>query len=229
MAQITSEVLTADGMSVTIFASGRTVVGIGITNTFVGTLKFYGSVDGVNFLPISATPFPSGAGVLSVTATGNWFVNVLNYVAIKVVFSRTSGSATVRLAAASDASWQDAFLSSSTVANSSAVSSGTNTLTQTAQANRAWKLTFCEVSFGGNIVGSSQRIDIYDGTISGTKLYTAFLNNNTGSVGSVQKINIPVDASGNPSLVTTPGNAMTIVVSGSNLPQSVINSNFTAA
>lgn len=226
---MTKEILDATATSLTVFVGGSSNVGIGLTGTWVGTVPFYGSTDGINFLPISLTPFPGGTAVNSATGNGNFFTQTLNYLAIKVVFTRTSGSLAVSISSAITSAWQDAFLAPSTIANSSSVSSGANTLTQAAQANRAWKLTFCEVSFGGNIVGSSQRIDIYDGTIAGTRLYTAFLNNNVGSVGSVQKINLPTDAAGNPALVGTPGNAMTIVVSGSNMPASIINSNFSCA
>lgn len=223
---MTKEILDSTGMSLTVFVGGSSNIGIGLTGTWVGTVSFFGSTDGINFSAISMTPFPSGTAVSSATANGNYFTPTLNYLAIKVVFTRTSGSLAISISSSVTGAWQEAFLAASSIANSSTVSSGANTLTQTAQANRAWKLTFCEVSFGGSIIGSSQRIDIYDGTIAGTKLYTAFLSNNVGSVGSVQKINLPTDAAGNPSLVGTPGNAMTIVVSGSSLPQSVINTNF---
>lgn len=226
---MTKEILDSNGMSLTVFVGGSSSVGVGLTLSGVGTASFFGATDGINFSPISMTPFPSGTAVGSATASGNFFTPTLNYLAIKVTFTRTSGSLAVSISSATTGAWQDAFLTPATIANSSSVSSGANTLTQAAQANRAWKLTFCEVSFGGSIIGSSQRIDIYDGTIAGTRLYTAFLSNNVGSVGSVQKINLPVDAAGNPSLVGTPGNAMTIVVSGSNMPQSIINSNFSVA
>lgn len=230
-AAITREVLNADTMSLTIFCGGQSTVGIGLSGTWVGTASFYGSADGINFFAMSATPFASGTAVSSATANGNYFSPVKNLIAIKVVFTRTSGSLQVILAAAVDSSWQDAFLSASTIAVSSTTSGGNNTLTQAAQANRAWKCTFLEVSFAGVLIGAAPRIDVYDGTIAGTTLYTAFLTGTTGSIGIVQKINLPTDASGNPSLVNTPGNAMTVVVSGVPSVQqtSTINAQFTAA
>ena len=49
MAQITREVLDSTGMSLAIFCAGQSTVGIGITGSWVGTLSFYGSFDGVTF------------------------------------------------------------------------------------------------------------------------------------------------------------------------------------
>lgn len=228
MAQITREVLNADGMSTTIYCAGQSTVGIGISGTWVGTVKFYGSQDGLNFIALTVTPFASGTGVQSTTATGNWFVAVQNFVAIKVTFTRTSGSVTAILAAAVDASWQDAFLSSTTIFASSSVTSGNNTLTQAAQTNRAWNLQFLEVCSSGPGYGANGKVVVYDGGVTGSVLYQETLTSPVGSVGTVQKCNLPVDQNGNPSIVNTPGNAMTIVVYGTGNNATIVNAKFSA-
>lgn len=224
---MTNEVLNATGMSLTVFVGGSSNIGLGITGTWVGTLTFYGSTDGINFFPITMTPFASGTAVGSATANGNYFTPTQNYLAIRVTFTRTSGSATITIASAVDASWQNAFLSASTICVSSTTSGGNNTLTQAAQANRAWNLTFLEISLAGVIIGAALQVDIFDGGVAGTKLYSAFLTQTgTGSVGTVQKINLPADG-----ITNTPGNAMTIVVRGtpSALQSNTINAKFSAA
>lgn len=47
---------------------------IQITGTWTGTLEFQASVDGTNFIPISAQPLGGGAAVTTVTANGIWRV-----------------------------------------------------------------------------------------------------------------------------------------------------------
>jgi hypothetical protein len=106
-------------------------------------------------------------------------------------------------------------------------STGTNTLTQAAAGGVTWNLTFLEVSFAGPSKGPNARLTIYDGSTSGTVIYRAFLDQPTGSVGMVQKINLPVDANGELGIQATTGNAMTIVVDGFGANQSSINARFT--
>lgn len=224
------EALNADGMSLTIFCGDKSTVGIGVLGTWVGTLTFYGSVDGLIFFPLSATPFPSGTPVSSTTANGSWFADVKNLMAVKVVLMRTSGTAQVVLSAAVDGSWQDAFLTPIQIANSSAATSGVNTLTQASQANRSWNLTSCEVCFASpGIQGGAGRLTIYDGTVAGNILFEEMIMQPSvaGSVGWKQVISLPTNADGKQSLIGTLGNAMTIVLRGIN-GSSIINTNFTA-
>lgn len=105
-------------------------------------------------------------------------------------------------------------------------SNGTNTLTQAAATGVTWNLTFLEISFAGPSRGPNARVTIYDGSITGTVLYRAFLEQPTGSVGIVQKINLPTDASGKLGLQALTGNAMTIVVDGFGANQCSINARF---
>lgn len=226
MAAITREVLNADAMSLTIFCGGQSTVGIGLTGTWAGTASFYGSTDGLTFFALSVTPFASGTAVSTATANANYFTPVKNLIAIKVTFTRTSGSLQVNLAAAVDSSWQDAFLSQATIFNSSTVTSGTNTLTQASQANRAWALQECGISCAGPGWAGSGRLTIYDGTVAGTVLWEEFIGSPpvVGSVGYVQKLTVPAGG-----IVNTPGNAMTIVLRGMGSSSSIINAKFSAA
>ncbi len=222
------EILNADGMTLTIACGGLSNVGLGITGTWAGTVSFQGSADGINFFTLDMTPFASGTAVGSATANGNYFTPVQNLVAVRVKFARTSGSVAITLAASNDGAWQNAFLAPGTIYNSSYAASGANTLTQAAQANRAWGLTSLEVSMAGPTAGGAVRVVVYDGTAAGTVLYEAFLVAGAGSVGSVQLINLPVDAAGKAGIYGTIGNAMTISLLGLGSQSSIINTQFTA-
>ena len=103
---------------------------------------------------------------------------------------------------------------------------GTCTLTQSSANGVTWNLTFLEVSFAGPSRGPNARVTIYDGTVAGTVLYRAFLDQPTGSVGIVQKINLPQDQRGNVGLQATTSNAMTIVVDGYGANQCSVNARF---
>lgn len=106
-------------------------------------------------------------------------------------------------------------------------STGTNTYTQDAVANVTWNLTSLETSFKGPSRGPNARLTVYDGAVGDTIIYRCFLDQPTGSVGMVQKINLPTNALGQIGLQGTPGNAMTIVVDGFGDNQSSINARFT--
>jgi len=126
-------------------------------------LRFF---DGVNFATLQVTPFPSGTAVTSTTSNGSWEVVVANYMFVKVVFTQTSGTVNVAMASSVDNAYQNAFLGVSTVTVASEATSGTNTLTQTAQANRAWLLQELEVSIAGPAWSGGSMLP--DGGILGT-------------------------------------------------------------
>ncbi len=214
-----NEVLTADGMAVLLFVGALSRCGIGVTGTWVGTLKFYGSYDGVTFSQIGATPFASGTDVSSTTANGSWFVNVGNYLVVKVVFTRTSGSAVVKLVASDDSAYQEAFLTAATIYATSPATSGANTLTQAAQANRAWKLKKLVVSLNAQPAWlTSPNLQIVDGS---TTLWSFDLPP-SGSSGVIYDVALPEDG-----IVGTPGNAMSIVMANpQNSAKSDINAEF---
>lgn len=200
-----SEVLNADQMALNLYVAGQSTVGIGISGTWVGTLAFYGSVDGIsNFIPLSATPYPSGTAVSSVTTTGNWQVAVQGFSVIRVVFTRTSGSATVIMSASNDASWQDAFLSTTSIYPNSAATAAVNTLTQAASTNRAWCLQALKISINKQpSFLTSPNVQILDGA---TVLWQFDLPQ-VGSAGIIYDIALPEGG-----ITNTPGNSLGVVV-----------------
>lgn len=219
-----SKVLTAVNQEVTIWCEGQAKVGIGITSvTGTVVLSFYGSLDGLVYNPLGVGAYPSAnppASVVTTTsAAANYEVSVQNYKFIRVQMTTGSGPATVVLAASGDGSYQEAFLVGQSSVNltntlypSTTASSGTNTQTIPAQANRTINLTFCEISMIGPNLGNAQ-LRIWDGAVgSGVPLYQCFLTANAGSVGSLQLLNLPTDAQGNRGLQGTPGNAMVIQI-----------------
>lgn len=105
---------------------------------------------------------------------------------------------------------------------------GTLTLTQTGAPQVVWNLTFLEISFSGATIGPNSKVTIYDGDPpSAPILFQAWLTGPTSSVGFVQKIDIPNDSSGLPSLQASPGNDMTILVNGFGNNACIINARFT--
>lgn len=108
-------------------------------------------------------------------------------------------------------------------------SNGTNTLTQAAGGpGCCWNCTSLEVSFKGPSYGPNARITVYDGSVaSGSILYRAYLNQPSGSVGIVQKINLPTTSDGKTGLQASPNAAMNIVVDGFGQNSCSINARFT--
>lgn len=229
MAQLTYEILNADAMTLAVYCGGFANVGVNLAGTWVGTVFFEAAtIDNPNvWIADQQTPFASGTKVSSATGNGSWFSSVqANIVAKRVRFSRTSGSVQVNYGVANDSSWQDAYLTSIQRSNSSSVGSGTNTLTQAAQTNRAWKLTKLSAAFASpGLPGGAGRLTIYDGTITGNVLWEDYLRQPTvaGSIGWDQTFDLPAEG-----ITGTPGNALTIVLRGVN-GSSILNGQFTAA
>ncbi len=199
------EGLNATGMSLPIFCGGNSRVGINIAGSFVGTLKFYASVDGLNFNLVSAQPFASGTAVSSVTTTGNWWLDCSNYLAVMVTFtSRTSGTALVTISAAQDASYQDAFLTAAVRQVSQSHAAGAaNTITQALQANRAWRVTKVVVGWSA-APSAAVLLTITDGT-GGTVIWETYIP--VGATGLIGTYDVPLPPGG---LVGTVGNALLV-------------------
>ncbi len=117
----------------------------------------------------------------------------------------------------------------SLVYSNSQSNTGTGTLTAPASVGVVWNLTFLEISLSGSgYSGPGATLTIYDGPVgTGTVLFKDFLALPVGSVGTVQKINLPVDAQGHVGLQALPGNAMNIVVQGVGSNLISINGRFT--
>ncbi len=213
MAVILREVLTADQMALAIYCGQQSKVGINLSGSWVGTVSFFASTDGINFRPVAMTPFASGTAVSTATANGSWESAVLNYVAFKVVFTRTSGSVVVSMATSVDSSYQTAFLASTSVYVSQSVASGaSNVITQAAQANRAWRLRSLSVGYSV-AAGAPVDIKITDGASS--VLFETYVPiGATGLVGSFVVPLPPPDPAvpGSGGLVNTPGNSLVITL-----------------
>jgi hypothetical protein len=85
-------------LSFTNYPSTISAVGTQVTGTWVGTIEFQGSVDGVNYTPLRGYPVGGGAYASSTSANGAWTVltaGMLYYRARATAW--TSGSATVSL------------------------------------------------------------------------------------------------------------------------------------
>lgn len=60
-----------------------TNVGVQITGTWTGTVTFEGTIDGVTFVAIAATPSGGGADVTTTAANGAWRINARGYKGIR--------------------------------------------------------------------------------------------------------------------------------------------------
>ncbi len=229
MAAVITEALNATGMGLTLWCGSLSYAGFGISGSWVGTIKFYGTTDGLNFQPISVTPFASGTDVTSTTANGSWFIPARNYLAVRVVFTRTSGTAIVKLAASTDSSYQDAFLASTSKFVNTTATGGANTTTITAQANRAWRLRTLIVSADTTPTwAASPNVKVTDG--ASTIIWALDLPATAG----VYNVPLPAD-SNTPGLtgggvVGTAGSSMVITVaSGAGSVKTNVNAELTAA
>ncbi len=173
MATLTRVALNAAFMDNRVFCAGMSFVGIGITGTWVGTLKFFGqqfdqtagmwqstplaaySYPGASaYAPSGAgTPTSSSTGLVSTATanlTGNYFWPVQNFQIFGCQLSAyTSGTVNVCLAAAIDNSWADAFLLASGLAGinlNQRVGGGVNLLTIPANTNLSRRLKGLVVS-----------------------------------------------------------------------------------
>lgn len=209
MANVIKELLNTQGMALPIYCGGMTRVGIGVSGTWTGTITFEASNDGVRWVPVGVTPFASGTSVLTATANGNWQINVGDWVAVRARLSTLlTGSPVITLAAAIDASWQDAYLAStSRYVTAEGGAGAANTITQAAQANRAWRLRTCTVSFS-TAPAAAVKITVSDGASS--VIWEEYAPGSAGSYG----VKLPVDpdtpgVSGG-GVVNTPGNSMVV-------------------
>ena len=92
------------------------------------------------------------------------------------------------------------------------------------QANRTINLTFLEISLVGTGFGGNAQLRIWDNTVgNGVPLFSDFITAPVGSVGTVQKINLPEDAQGNIGIQGTPGNALAIQIRNLGTTSSIIN------
>jgi hypothetical protein len=184
-------------------------IGINLSGNWTGLVSFFGSYDGINFFPVSVTPFPFGTTTQTATANGSWFFDAVNYQSVRVVFTTlTTGFVAVTLAAAVDSSWQDAFLAASSRFVEQDTAGGTqNQITIAGQANRAWRCRKVSGGFSG-VPASPVKVTISDG--ASTILWAEYVS------AAQWTLNLPGDPgvaniSGG-GVVGTPGNSMVITV-----------------
>ena len=231
-----TKVLNAVNQEATIWCAGQAKVGFGIYSvTGTPTLTFYGSTDGITFNPITVGAFPSATPpatvVAQTTAAGTFEVNVQNYTFMRLQMTSGAGPVTVIIAASVDSSYQEAFIppanigvSLATLYPSTTSSSGVNTMTIPAQANRTINLTYLEVSMAGPGGSAGAQLRIWDGAVgTGVPLYSCYLAPAAGSVGTSQLINLPTDAQGNKGIQGTPGNALVMQIINLGLVTAIIN------
>lgn len=127
------------------------------------------------------------------------------------------------------------------VAYSNAESSnGTTTATAPAAPNTTWNLTSLIVSQAGPTIGANAKVTVWDGAVGSTKLFSAYLSAPGAgyggslalgsSVGVIQDIPLPKHpSSGIPGIQGTPGNAMTVQVTGTGVNQVSLNCRFSDA
>lgn len=211
------QVLNADGMQLPVYIRGNSFIGIGVTGTWVGTVKFKASEDGINFIDLGMTPFASGTAVTSTTANGNWFSPVLNFQVFRAEFTRTSGSVGLIVGTSVDAAYQDAFLTSSTIFPKSTATGAVNTLTQSSQANRAWTLLSLKIDASSTPSWLTlPHVKINDGS---TTLWQFNLPT-VGSSGQLWDVTLPTGG-----ITNTAGSAMSIVLAN---PQGSVITNINA-
>jgi len=218
MATITREALTVQGQVLKLSTAGQSRVGFGITGTWVGTLSFYVSYDGINYLTfpggaLTVQPFPAGTGQQTTSANGNFFADVNNALFVAVVLTTlTSGAPSVAIAAANDGSWQDAFLAATSLEISQNVAGGAvNSQVVAAVPSRAWRCRSASVGFSA-APAAAVEFQILDGASS--VLFDCYIPKDT-PVG-FYTVPLPPPDPATPSsggVVGTIGNSMTLKLS----------------
>lgn len=216
-----SKVLNAVNQCVDIWCQGQAKVGISLVSvTGTVVVSFFGSLDGLTWTVLGVGAYPSAdppaTVVTTASAAGNYEVPVQNYKFIRAQLTTGSGPVTIILTASVDGSYQEAFLSPaqvgvslSTLYPSTTSSSGSNTMTIPAQANRTVNLTFLEIAMVAPQQHGAAQLRIWDGSVgNGVPLYSCYLAPAAGSVGTTQLVNLPKDAQGNVGIQGTPGNAL---------------------
>lgn len=247
-----TKVLNAVNQEITMWTAGLGKIGINIFSvTGTGNVfTFLGSEDSIQFKPLSVAPYPAAqapgfqvagvptqgnlpaGAVQQATGAGTWEVNVANLNFIRVQMTTGNGPASVIMAGSVDGSYQEAFLTPSQIGVSSSVlfpsttstASDINTLTIPCPANQTINLTFCEISLVGAGFGGNAQVRIWDKAVgNGVPLFSDFLAGPVGSVGTVQKLNLPEDSQRNIGLQGSPGNAMVIQIRNLGSTSSIIN------
>ena len=237
MATIVREVLTQSGLGFSFLVQGNSRFGISITGTWVGTIAFSASYDGVNYVPIYVSPFPPQSGgptQNSTTVNGNFEGSVKNDMTVKVTFTQTSGSPIVVMGVSADSSYQDAFLSPTSKYVNQSVSGGAqNQVVQAAQPNRAWRLRSLSIGFSV-AAGAAVLVQVTDGASS--VLWSGYVSPSPDAVSGGGTFLCPLPPPTyqpgilDGGVVGTPGNSMTVTLAApGGSVVSTVNAEFCAA
>lgn len=105
------------------------IIAVSIKGTFVGTLQFEATIDGVNYYSCSGTVAGAVAGIANVpstTANGDWFVPVAAALSFRVRFSAYTSGAAVVVLRAEDTSIPLTWSNSQTILTPSATTGAFN-------------------------------------------------------------------------------------------------------
>lgn len=160
-------VLDAVGKTVSLNVAGKAMAGISVQGTFVGSVAFEESYDGDTFFAMSLKAWAAGAQTASAsTGTTGGFVleNVGSRKAIRARMTAfTSGAAQINIGAGETGA-QDAMNAvSDTYKNQASAANAVNTLTVSADAKRAYRLSKLVVSFSGG-TPTTCRVTVKDGS-----------------------------------------------------------------
>lgn len=162
-----SGTITANGQTVTINPNGTGTVGVQITGSWIGTIEFEATTDGVTFFSVTFSGVPAGTLVNNIAANTNGRINSSGYNQVRLRASAwTSGTASISLIATQNAGLLRVFqtnpdsllvgaqIRSSTISTYSAATLGltvaatpTDVFTITGSASKTIKIT--QIRFSG--------------------------------------------------------------------------------
>jgi hypothetical protein len=209
------QALTAVNQEVVLNVAGLTWVGFGITGTWVGTIEFYYSNEGVTYYPLAVQAWPwlvNGTTQNTTTVNGSFVSPVFGFPYVKAVFTaKTSGTPIVRINGSNDGSFQNAYLTAQQQFSTQAATEAVNTLVQAARTGAAWRLKTLNISLAGSNIAwaTTPNVQIKDGS---TLLWGFDLPPTAGDYSIA--LPVPVSSEGNSTggLVNTPSNTMTVQV-----------------
>lgn len=220
--------LTATG-SVTLNVSSNASLAVQITGTWVGTVTFEGSVDGVTYQTITVTPTNTTTGVTTTTANGVWTGSVGGLKSARArVSAYTSGTVVITLQSAlagGSSGGGGGGTASSVTINDPSVT------TQKAAVNASGQLSITCANCSGSGASAVDNSAFVAGATSGApamgffhSTIDAVTDGSTATLGMDAKRNLFTvlrDAAGNARGVNvTAGNALTIDGSGFTQPVS---------
>ncbi len=221
--------LNSTGQTAVIPCAGQAYVAIGVSGIWAGLLTFQVTYDGTTWVPLSMIPYPNGTTALTTAGNGIWYQSVVGQYgpaqAVRVLFTRTSGTAIVYGASSEDLSALSALQSTGSIyANQVGVFSATNVLTVTGATGHGWNLRTLVVSLVGP-TGSTGTIQVWDGA-SGPAGATGIWQQDWYMAGGVIVVNVPlpVESALRPGgIFTRPGNALIVNIPGVTTVRSTIN------